>query len=54
MSKAERTEQPDNWQSLGAILAGLALPRPQPSATVHALAPRRQADPLPAFRPQAA
>lgn len=54
MSKAERTEQPDNWQSLGAILAGLALARPPASATVHALAPRRPAEPLAVRQPQAA
>ena len=46
MIKADRSEQPDNWQSLGTILAGMALPRPLPSATVHALPPRRQPEPM--------
>lgn len=59
MFKADRTEQPDNWQSLGSVLAnlglaGLPLPWPQESATVHALPPRRQPASAPDRQPQAA
>lgn len=54
MSVANRTERPDTWQSLGSILAGLTLPRPQALATVHALPPRRQPETAPVRQPQAA
>jgi hypothetical protein len=54
MSDPNRMDRPDNWQSLGSILAGMALPRPQASATLHALPPRRQPEAAPVRQPQAA